>query len=48
MNEALSIKEKSGKTGIRTLDTVTCITVFETAPFGHSGIFPLIDRIEFT
>lgn len=30
-----------GKTGIRTLDTVTCITVFETAPIGHSGIFPL-------
>ena len=33
-----------GKTGIRTLDTVTCITVFETAPFGHSGIFPLLFR----
>ena len=33
---------EGGERGIRTLDTVTCITVFETAPFGRSGISPLL------
>ena len=31
---------KLGESGIRTHDTVTCITIFETVPFGHSGISP--------
>ena len=30
----------SGERGIRTLGTVTRTTVFETAPFGRSGISP--------
>ena len=30
----------SGKGGIRTLDPLAQITVFETAPFGRSGTFP--------
>ncbi len=30
----------SGERGIRTLGTVTCSTVFETAPFDHSGTSP--------
>ena len=29
-----------GERGIRTLDTLTRITVFETVPFNHSGISP--------
>ncbi len=29
-----------GETGIRTLDPPKRITVFETAPIGHSGISP--------
>jgi hypothetical protein len=29
-----------GQTGIRTLGTFTRTTVFETAPFDHSGICP--------
>lgn len=32
--------DSSGKTGIRTLGTRKGTTVFETAPFNHSGIFP--------
>ena len=32
-----------GKRGIRTLGTVARTTVFETVPFGHSGIFPKSD-----
>lgn len=36
--------EKSGKAGIRTLDTLASITVFETAPFDRSGTFPLKQR----
>ena len=31
-----------GETGIRTLGGVTPTTVFETAPFDHSGTSPLI------
>ena len=31
-----------GEIGIRTLGTLTRTTVFETAPFDHSGISPLI------
>ncbi len=31
-----------GKTGIRTLEPRKRLTVFETAPFGHSGIFPIM------
>jgi len=30
-----------GETGIRTLDTLAGITVFETVPFNHSGISPI-------
>ena len=30
-----------GETGIRTLGTLARSTVFETAPFDHSGISPL-------
>lgn len=30
-----------GRTGIRTLGSRKGTTVFETAPIGHSGIFPL-------
>ena len=33
---------KSGETGIRTLGTRLCTTVFETVPFNHSGISPKI------
>ena len=29
-----------GETGIRTLEARKGLTVFETAPFGHSGISP--------
>ena len=32
--------KSGGETGIRTLGTVTSTTVFETAPFDHSGISP--------
>jgi hypothetical protein len=31
-----------GEGGIRTLDTVTRITVFETVPFNHSGTSPMV------
>ena len=31
-----------GKTGIRTLEPRKGLTVFETAPFDHSGIFPMV------
>ena len=33
--------ESGGERGIRTLGTLTRTTVFETAPFDHSGISPL-------
>ena len=33
-------KRSGGGGGIRTLDTVTRITVFETVPFNHSGTPP--------
>ena len=33
-------EENGGETGIRTLGTITSTTVFETAPFDHSGISP--------
>ena len=33
---------ESGETGIRTLDPLARITVFETAPIGHSGISPAL------
>ena len=33
----------SGKTGIRTLEPRKGLTVFETAPFDHSGIFPMVN-----
>ena len=37
------IKQKiGGETGIRTLGTIASTTVFETAPFDHSGISPSI------
>jgi heat shock protein HspQ len=32
--------KNGGQTGIRTLGTITSTTVFETAPFDHSGICP--------
>jgi hypothetical protein len=32
-----------GETGIRTLGTFTRTTVFETAPFDHSGISPHVE-----
>lgn len=35
-----SLVEFCGKGGIRTLGTRKCTTVFETAPFNHSGTFP--------
>ncbi len=35
-----------GETGIRTLDTLASITVFETAPFSRSGISPEPQRKE--
>ncbi len=35
-----AMKGESGESGIRTLDTIAGITVFETAPFGHSGNSP--------
>ena len=34
-----------GEIGIRTLGTLTRTTVFETAPFDHSGISPHISSI---
>lgn len=36
--------ESGGQTGIRTLGTITGTTVFETAPFDHSGICPHVLR----
>jgi hypothetical protein len=36
----LGSKEIGGETGIRTLGTVASTTVFETAPFNHSGTSP--------
>ena len=33
-----------GEGGIRTLDTLARITVFETVPFGHSGTSPVAFR----
>jgi hypothetical protein len=32
---------EGGERGIRTPDTIAGITVFETAPFNHSGISPI-------
>ena len=32
---------KGGKGGIRTLDSLTAILVFETSPFNHSGTSPI-------
>ncbi len=32
--------QNGGETGIRTLGTLARSTVFETAPFDHSGISP--------
>ncbi len=37
---ALHRKENGGETGIRTLGTLAGTTVFETAPFNHSGTSP--------
>jgi hypothetical protein len=34
------ILKNGGETGIRTLGTLARTTVFETAPFDHSGISP--------
>jgi hypothetical protein len=34
------LRSIGGETGIRTLGTITCTTVFETVPFNHSGISP--------
>ena len=34
-----------GERGSRTLDTLAGITVFETAPIGHSGISPVGNRL---
>jgi hypothetical protein len=40
-NVRLFVVERSGgETGIRTLDPLARITVFETAPIGRSGISP--------
>ena len=36
----LFIVKAGGETGIRTLGTIACTTVFETVPFDHSGISP--------
>lgn len=36
--------KSGGQTGIRTLGTITGTTVFETAPFDHSGICPHVKR----
>lgn len=33
-------RENGGEGGIRTLGTITRTTVFETAPFDHSGTSP--------
>jgi hypothetical protein len=38
--EKLFNKLSGGETGIRTLGGVTPTTVFETAPFDHSGTSP--------
>ena len=38
-------RASGGETGIRTLGGVTPTTVFETAPFDHSGISPLDDTL---
>jgi len=35
-----------GEIGIRTLGTLARTTVFETAPFDHSGISPRMTRPE--
>ena len=40
LNMSTSLAVKSGKTGIRTLGTVTRSPHFECGPFDHSGIFP--------
>ncbi len=39
---AIILKLYCGKTGIRTLGTRKGTTVFETVPFDHSGIFPIL------
>ncbi len=36
-----------GEAGIRTLGTVTSTTVFETAPFDHSGTSPQLILLGF-
>ena len=36
-----------GETGIRTLGTRESTTVFETAPFDHSGISPQLKLLDF-
>ncbi len=40
--EKLFNRLSGGETGIRTLGGVTPTTVFETAPFDHSGTSPVI------
>ena len=37
---------RCGKTGIRTLEPRKGLTVFETAPIDHSGIFPKVVYFE--
>ena len=41
---AKATASEGGERGIRTLDTLAGITVFETAPIGHSGISPVVTR----
>ena len=40
-------KVNGGETGIRTLGTRESTTVFETAPFDHSGISPQLKLLDF-
>ena len=38
------MNSSGGETGIRTLGRVASTTVFETAPFNHSGTSPLYEN----
>jgi hypothetical protein len=38
----MGYKSNGGQTGIRTLGTREGSTVFETAPFDHSGTYPRV------
>ncbi len=44
LSDLIGLEINGGEGGIRTLGTLTRTTVFETAPFNHSGTSPPVVR----